>query len=184
MLRRSGCDCLRAKVFEERSGYAGEEVDIGRTCSVIRHISYGRAVVGHTVEATRQIGGDDLNVLRGRLNEIDDGYLAIISVIPFQSNMPHTSGIKCRVVPMFKCIVTWAHSQYIPRKARRDMPYARAPQIIHSEHRAYDVPPHLIEHQHLPYCAVGGRGGFMAGVVLCVNIGDGCVQIQYALDAG
>jgi hypothetical protein len=36
-------------------------------------------VVGHTVEATRQIGGDDLDVLRGWLHEVDDRNLSIIS---------------------------------------------------------------------------------------------------------
>jgi hypothetical protein len=70
-------------------------------------------MVGRTVEATRQIGGDDLDVLRGRLDEIDDRDLAIVSEVLFQSTVPHTSGIKCRVVPMFRCIVTCARTQYI-----------------------------------------------------------------------
>jgi len=53
-------------------------------------------------------------------------------------------------------------------------PYTRAPQVIYSENRAYDVSAHLVEDQDLPYRAVRGRlGSFM--VVLCVNVGDGCV---------
>jgi hypothetical protein len=128
-------------------------------------------MVGRTVEATRQIGGDDLDVLRGRLDEIDDRDLADVSEVLYQGSVPHTSGIKCRVVPIFRCIVTCACTQYMPGRTVCSMPYTGASQIIDSEDRAYDVPPHLVEYQHLPYCAVGGCGDFM-GVVLCVDVGD------------
>jgi hypothetical protein len=40
-------------------------------------------MVRRTVEATRQIGGDDLDVLRGRLDEVDDRNLAIVSEVLF-----------------------------------------------------------------------------------------------------
>lgn len=62
---------------------------------------------------------------------------------------------------------------------------SRRPEIVHSQDGAYDIPPHLVEDQDLPYSAVrGGLGGFMVGVVLGVNVCDGSVEVQYALDTG
>jgi hypothetical protein len=62
---------------------------------------------------------------------------------------------------------------------------SRSPEIIHPKDRAYDIPPHLVEDQDLPYGAVrGGLGGVMVGVVLGVDVGDGSVEVQYTLDTG
>jgi hypothetical protein len=84
---------------------------------------------------------------------------------------------------MFRCIVTWQHSVWRLKPRILD-PYPGAPQIIHSEDRAYDIPAHLVEDQDLPYRAIRGRiRGLAARLILRVNVGDGCVQVQYALYA-
>jgi hypothetical protein len=106
MLCGSRCYRLRAKVFEEGSGYAGEKVDVGRACGWSLEACQGLCRVGQTVKATRQVRGDKLKVLRSRLDKIDDGNLFGVSRTPHRSSVARTSGIMCRVVPMFRCIVT------------------------------------------------------------------------------
>lgn len=55
LIRGACIGCLCCKIFEEDAGEGGEEVD-----------------VGGGVEPLLQIGGDMLEVLGGRLEEIDD----------------------------------------------------------------------------------------------------------------
>jgi hypothetical protein len=62
---------------------------------------------------------------------------------------------------------------------------ARSSEIVHSKHGAYNISPHLVKDQDLPYGAVRGvLRRFIVGVVLSVDVGDGSVEIQYALDTG
>ena len=55
---RARGDGLGAEVFEKGPWYAGKEVDVGRA-----------------VQAAGEIGGDDVEILRGGLDEIDDGHI-------------------------------------------------------------------------------------------------------------
>ena len=80
---------LRTEIFEKRSGYAGEEVE-----------------VGGAVEAAREIRGNGLEVLGGWFDEVYDRDLAIVSMVSSEREVARTSGIMWRVVPMFRCIVT------------------------------------------------------------------------------
>ena len=90
MLRRVCLHYLGAKVFEERTRYAGEEVQV---C--------------WAVEAAREDGRDGLEVLRRGLDEIYDWNLFMSAwLLVGRDRRAHTSGIICRVVPMFRCIVT------------------------------------------------------------------------------
>jgi hypothetical protein len=67
---------------------------------------------GRTVETPRQIGGHNLEVLRSRLDQVDDGDLFALSKGLCQAEFLRTSGIIWRVVPMFRCMVTWEHVQH------------------------------------------------------------------------
>ena len=61
----------------------------------------------------------------------------------------------------------------------------RSPEIVHAKHGAYNISAHLVEDQDLPYGAVRGvLTRFIVGVVLSVDVGDGSVEVQYALNAG
>lgn len=84
-----GLHNLCAKVFEEGSRYAGEEVEV---CGA--------------VEASRQVGCNGLEVLCCWFDEIYDGNLLILSVLKLDRDVARTSGIMWRVVPIFRCIVT------------------------------------------------------------------------------
>jgi hypothetical protein len=79
MLCGSRCYCLRAEVFEEGSGYAREEVDVGGACGWSLKACQGLCRVGQTVKATRQVRGDKLKVLRSRLHEVYDRDLFVVS---------------------------------------------------------------------------------------------------------
>ena len=89
MLRRVCLDYLGTKVFEERARYAGEEVQ-----------------VRWAVEAAREVGCDGLEVLRRGLDKIYDWNLYMSASLAVGRGRARTSGIICRVVPMFRCIVT------------------------------------------------------------------------------
>lgn len=61
----------------------------------------------------------------------------------------------------------------------------RSPEIVHAKHGAYDISAHLVEDQDLPYSTLRRvLGRFIVGVVLSVDVGDGCVEVKYALNAG
>jgi hypothetical protein len=74
---------------------------------------------GRTVKTPRQVGGHHLEILRSRLHEVDDGYLLVLSMGLRHGDIVRTSGIIWRVVPMFRCMVTWEHVQHNALEAGR-----------------------------------------------------------------
>ena len=74
-----------------------------------------------TVETARQVGGHDLDVLCSGLDKVDDRNLVNVSDGLFQTSVAHTSGIICRVVLTFKCIVTWRHVSMVSLTIQRCM---------------------------------------------------------------
>ena len=85
---------------------------------------------------------------------------------------------------MFRCIVTYLHAQCTVITPWRVQKYSRSPQIVHSQNRAYDVPPHYVKHKDLPYCAVRRRVRRLGIVVILhIDVGDGSIEVQYAFYA-